>query len=336
MATTTETHWPELAAAPAIPGLRFRRLDLDADIEELVEMVTVCVTADDLDYRPSVDDTRHDYEHRANFDVARDVIVAEIDGRMVGSAERNIAVRDGIAVHQSDCVVLPEVRRRGLGRALLGWVIDRSREAAQEWPGGEPHELGTWVDDGEAGSLALLESEGYRQVRYGFMMVRPLDEPIPGVALPEGVEVRPVVEADHRRIWDADDEAFQDHWGAKQRTEEDFVRWFTGPNTDTDLFRVAWDGDEVAGSVWNVIWTEENESIGIKRGWLEHISVRRPWRKRGLATALIADSLRMFRDMGMEEGALGVDSENPSGALRLYESLGFRRHKRGVGLRRKL
>jgi mycothiol synthase len=74
--------------------------------------------------------------------------------------------------------------------------------------------------------------------------------------------------------------------------------------------------------------------LGLSRGWLEHISVRRPWRKRGLATALIAETLRLFQDMGLEEGALGVDSENPTGALRLYESLGFRRHRTGISFRK--
>ena len=108
------------------------------------------------------------------------------------------------------------------------------------------------------------------------------------------------------------------------------------PNLDTNLWRVAWDGDEVAGSVMTFVWPEENERLGLSRGWLEHVSVRRAWRKRGLATALIADSLRVLRDLGLAEAALGVDSQNPTGALRLYESLGFRRHKTGVSLRKSL
>jgi mycothiol synthase len=108
------------------------------------------------------------------------------------------------------------------------------------------------------------------------------------------------------------------------------------PNLDTNLWRVAWDGDEVAGSVWTLIWPEENAKLGLSRGWLEHISVRRPWRRRGLATALIAETLRLLRDLGLEEGALGVDSENLTGALPLYESLGFRRHRTGISFRRPL
>ena len=216
----------------------------------------------------------------------------------------------------------------------MRWVEQRAREAATEWPGPERHELGAWIDSDMAAALALLESEGYHRIRYGFTMLRPLSDPIPDAALPDGLELRPVVEADHRRIWDADCEAFLDHNDAAVRTEEDFERWFTMPNLDTSLWRVAWDGDDVVGSVMTFIWPEENEKLGFNRGWLEHISVRRPWRKRGVAKALIADSLEVLREKGLAEAMLGVDAKNPTGALQLYESLGFHQHKTGISFRK--
>ena len=82
------------------------------------------------------------------------------------------------------------------------------------------------------------------------------------------------------------------------------------PDLDTSLWRVAWDGDEVAGSVWPHL-PEENEKLGLGRGWLEHISVRRPWRRRGLATALIAETLRVSATWASTRGRSGVDAENP-------------------------
>ena len=84
----------------------------------------------------------------------------------------------------------------------------------------------------------------------------------------------------------------------------------------------------------NFIYPAENETLGQRRGWLDHVSVRRPWRRRGLASALIAESLRALADAGMTDAALGVDAENPSGALRVYENLGFRRTRTGVGYRK--
>jgi mycothiol synthase len=322
--------------APAVPGLRFRTIDLDADVGGLAALINASAAADGAEFALSTEDVRNDLEHQANFDLDRDVLIAEIDGRIVGETEQNVVVRGGVAVHQFNLWVHPDLRGRGIGRTLLRWTEARAREAAAEWPGSEPHELGAWVDSQVEHGIALLEESGYRRARYGFMMVRPLSDPIPEAGLPRGLEVRPVVERDHRRIWDADTEAFEDHFDAAIRTEEDFVRWFGMPNLDTSLWRVAWDGDEVAGSVMTFVWPEENEIVGVKRGWLEHISVRRPWRKRGLARALIVDSLRMLRDMGMEQAALGVDAQNPTGALQLYESVGFRQHKTGISFRRPL
>jgi mycothiol synthase len=329
--TRTEVALPD---APKIAGLHFRTVNLDNDLAELVELITVAHLADGLDWLPTVDNLRNDLEHRSNFDLARDMLAAEVDGRLVALTETHIAVRDGTALHQMDGWVTPDKRRRGIGRALLHWTERRAREAAAEWQGAEPHTFGTWIDERNLGGMTLLESEGYERVRYGFMMVRSLSEPIPDAALPQGLEIRPVVKADHRRIWDADSEAFRDHWGALERTEEDYLSWFATPNLDTSLWRVAWDGDEVAGSVWNAIWAEENERLGVQRGWLEHISVRRPWRRRGLATALIVESLRTLRDRDLIEAALGVDAENISGALRLYETLGFRRFQTGISYRK--
>ena len=86
---------------------------------------------------------------------------------------------------------------------------------------------------------------------------------------------------------------------------------------------MAWDGDEVAGVVQNWIWPEENAHLGVARGWLEHISVRRPWRRRGLARAITAEALRRLAAAGMTDAMLGVDADNPTGALGLYEGLGF-------------
>jgi ribosomal protein S18 acetylase RimI-like enzyme len=146
---------------------------------------------------------------------------------------------------------------------------------------------------------------------------------LPDHPLPAGVELRPVTEDQHRAIFDADDEAFRDHWGHREQDEGDFQARFNGPDTDTSLWCVAWDGDEVVGSVQNYVYAEENEALGIARGWLDHVSVRRPWRGRGVAKALCAASFRLLRERGMTEAWLGVDAANPTGALALYEGLGF-------------
>lgn len=168
------------------------------------------------------------------------------------------------------------------------------------------------------------------------MMRRAALDDVPETSLPDGLELRPVTADQMRAIFDAEVEAFRDHWSAREKTDEDFDLMLGRQELDTDLWVVAWDGDQVAGVVQNWIWAEENDALGVARGWLEHISVRRPWRRRGLGRAITAESLRRLAAAGMTEAMLGVDAENPSGALGMYEGLGFEVHRRWMTFRRPL
>ena len=324
----------QLPDAPHIAGLQFRPFDPDGDYDGLVALILEANLADGIDWIPTAQNLRADHEHGGEFDPRRDVLVAFIDKTMVGASTTSVRTRDQGPHHDVEGWVRPSFRRRGLGRALLHWAEARAREVALVDGRAGERSLSSWPDETQAGAVALYESEGYSVVRYGFMMVRDLTEPISDRPMPDGLDVRPVVDADHRRIWDADVEAFRDHWNAGERTEADFEGWFASPELDTSLWRVAWDGDEVAGSVMNFIYPAENEALELRRGWLDHVSVRRSWRRRGLASALIAESLRALRDAGMTEAALGVDAENPTGALHVYENLGFRRTRTGVQYRK--
>jgi mycothiol synthase len=323
-----------LPDAPVIAGLQFRTFDPDRDYESLVALIREANLVDGIDWIPTVENLRAEHEHGGEFDPRRDLLVALVDGAIVGGSETSVRTRDLGPHHHVEGWVLPAFRRRGLGRALLHWAEAHAREVALIDGRTGERTLGSWPNQAQVGAVALYESEGYSIVRYGFMMVRDLADPIPDLALPDGLDVRPVDKADHRRIWDADTEAFRDHWNAGERTDADFDGWFASPELDTSLWRVAWDGDEVAGAVMSFIYPAENEAFEVQRGWLDHVSVRRPWRRRGLASALIAEAMRGLRDAGMTEAALGVDAENPTGALSVYENLGFRRSRTGVQYRK--
>jgi ribosomal protein S18 acetylase RimI-like enzyme len=168
----------------------------------------------------------------------------------------------------------------------------------------------------------LLEAAGYRPVTHFADMLRPDLDDIPEAALPAGLEVRPVMLEHYRAIWEAEVEAFQDHWGASF-DEKDYQRFLDEPTFGPALWRIAWDGDQVAGQVRSYIDSPENEEFGRRRGYAENISVRRPWRRQGLARALLVESLHALKRRGMEQAALGVHFENPRQALQLYESVGF-------------
>jgi ribosomal protein S18 acetylase RimI-like enzyme len=166
-------------------------------------------------------------------------------------------------------------------------------------------------------------------------MARPLEN-IPPAALPDGIEARPVDEKDIRKIWNASIEAFRDHWGFSPPTEEDFDGYLKSKYFQPELWQVAWDGDKIVGSVLNYIDHDYNEKYHKMRGYTEEITTHRDYRRQGIAKALIVRSMHMHKAKGMTKVALGVDTENPNGALQLYESLGYRQEKTWITFRKPL
>ncbi len=81
---------------------------------------------------------------------------------------------------------------------------------------------------------------------------------------------------------------------------------------------------------------EANRGRARKRGYTEHVFVRRPWRGRGLAKALLVRGLRLLKEAGMDEAELGVDSENDSGAYGFYQRLGYVTERTDIWLRKPL
>jgi mycothiol synthase len=327
----------------AIPGLpadvRVRPFAYPADLPAMAELIAAVGRFDGHDWFPTPDVLAVYWRSTPMFDPNRDCLVLDDGAGMAAMVSVDPQVRDGKTIHWIEGWVRPDRRRQGIGRALLGWAERHAVElvATREIEHADlPQFAGLGVLESNPAAIAFAHWTGYARIRYGFVMRRELAEPLPDIALPDGIELRPVRPEHHRPIWDADVEAFRDHFEPRDRDETDFVAAFTAPNVETGLWCVAWDGDQVVGSVMNQIDPEENARIGLEIGWLEHVSVRRAWRGRGVASALIAMSLRALRDRGMAIAALGVDGENPTGALRLYEGLGFRRHETWITYRRPL
>lgn len=336
---TTETTTVAAVPMPVAPRVRnatFRMFRDASDYVPLAELAGRVNAHDGIPWMPTARQLEVEIGSKTTIDPTQDLVIAEVAGQAVAATLVERVVRDESPMYDMEGFVLPEFRRRGLGTALLGWTLDRIRQrAAVEDPGANVT-VEAGAEDQELGHRALLAGARFESVRHFFLMRRPSLDDVPDAPLPLGLQVRPVTSDQRRPIIAAEFEAFRDHWGSREMTEEAVQTTLKMAELDTDLWVVAWDGDQIAGAVENWIWTEENQQLGVTRGWLERISVRRPWRRRGLARALTAASLIRLREAGMQEAMLGVDSENPNGALGLYEGLGFEIHSRSAAYRRPL
>lgn len=330
------------AAAPAagVSRLAIRPYaGAEADHDHIVRIQNAAWRQDDVAERVSRGDVDPWLRHATEqFDPARDLRLAELDGQVVAVTWNDwIDATDGVREYRSRGYVLPEFRRRGIGTALLRDNISRMRALAAGHDSARPKTLGTFTNERSAGAVVLVEGHGYRPVRWFFDMQRRIDGDLPPIPdLPAGLEVRPVAAKDGWAIWEADHDAFRDHWGGHDASEGAYRRWVESPEFDPSLFVVAFESDQIAGAVLNAIYPDENEDLGIRRGWLDSVFTRRAWRRRGLARTLIVRSLHLLRQRGMEAAVLGVDADNPSGALSLYEAAGFAVTERTTAWRRPL
>jgi mycothiol synthase len=318
----------------AWPGLRFRQFAGPANYPKMLAVLNASKAADANEDADTLSGLTERYAQLSNCDAAADVVMVESNGQLVGYGRTFWEKEAGgdIWLYNHVGFLLPAWRRRGVGRAMLRWLERRAEAASleQAHPRYAAHYFQVLCAAPELGKAVLLERQGYSPARHFYQMVRPNLDDIPACPLPAGLEVRPVRTRHLRAIWEANVEAFRDQWGEPEHTEIEYQRWLTNGEFQPEIWKVAWDAasNQVAGMVLGYIDQEQNARQQRRRGWTENICVRRPWRKRGLARALIAQNLRELKTRGMAEAALGVDTENLTGALRVYESMDFRAVRR--------
>ena len=329
-------------AAPAadIPGLVLRSYAGEGDIPDVVRIQNAEWAADGTRGHMTADEYIAWWGHaNEKFDPARDVRLAELDGRVVAFGQSDwVDTTDGLREYRTSGAVDPEFRRRGIGTVMLADRIAAARALDATYTDVDrPRLLGMWVDQRNVGGSALAERSGYEPARWFFDMERSITGELPEIEpLPDGLELRPMFADQAWELWTADHEAFRDHWGGHDDSEANFRRWRESPEFDPTMFLIAWDRDQIAGGVLNAIYPAENEALGMRRGWLDSVFTRRAWRRRGLARNLIVRSFHLLRERGMTDAILGVDADNPSGALGLYESVGFEVTERSTAWRRAL
>jgi ribosomal protein S18 acetylase RimI-like enzyme len=324
----------------------FRPFRDEFDYELMRTIVTASSRADHDDWTPSLDEIRAWCAPTARFDPATQLAFASMAGTADGAEPLGVSrvswytTRNGACIYAQTSFLLPEWRQPGVWPALVREGDRRIRAMAAGHPSLPERYFQGWATESQTQWIAALEVEGYKAVRHFRNMVRQLGV-VPELELgrlPDGLEVRPAKADDMRAIWDAEAEVNRElfEYVAEQWDESRYAGWLADASHTPRLWQVAWDGGQLAGMVLPRVDEVANRERDRKRGHIEHVFVRRPWRGRGLAKALLVRSLHALRDEGMYEAELGVDTENDSGAFGFYQRLGYVTERTDIWLRKPL
>ncbi|MHB8596126.1 MAG: GNAT family N-acetyltransferase [Ktedonobacteraceae bacterium] len=242
------------------------------------------------------------------------LLVFTLDGQLVGySRARNVAdVKFYVFIR-----VHPDFAQIGIQAYLLHRMEDFVRQCASTIPEGTRIAMEAWIGDANLLMRGLFEQHGFSIVRSTWRMEIEMEQTPPEPLLPQGILIRPFVPGqDERATFAANDEAFRDHWGHVPGNYNEWLRWaIEREDFDPTLYFLACDNDQIAGV-----------SLCLQKpapGWVDDLSVRRPWRHRGVGMALLQHTFREFYLRGIYNVALDVDSQNLTGATRLYQRAGM-------------
>lgn len=312
--------------APRIAGLAFRHLRGPSDYPSIVSAIEASQKADRLETTTTVESLARRLEHPFNMDPSNDMLIAEVDGRIIGSALAwwmDDPKDKRFYMFSSNLV--PDWRGKGIRHCMLRYCERRLSETAKEHTTDRKRYFRAFARDTEEHWRKVLEDEGYKVLLYSFKMVHTDLTNVRDLPLPEGVEIKSAREEDVKLFFAAWNEATREMNDAPRLADEMIEQMKMDPSWNPSLWQLAWHNGKVIGTVMVVIDSVENEKHNRKRGVTELISIARPWRSKGIAKAMIARALRILKEKGMNEATLGVDANNASGALALYERMGYKR-----------
>jgi GNAT superfamily N-acetyltransferase len=291
------------------------------DFDEVLALVIECDIADlgEPDY--DANDLRGDWSEVSLADTSR--VVVDADGRLVGYA----LAFDRMTVRLTgSAFTRPGEEGRGIGTTLTRWMVERAMERVGNAPDGARVILEFGTSAANQAAMELLANEGFAPHRYMLRMMISLDEddPPPDPTAPAGIVIdgfRPG--EDDYATYEAVEQSFADHWGHMRRPYEEWRRRTVERDTfDPSCWFVARAGSEIAGVAIC------NDHPEMSQGWIGTLGVRRPWRRSGVAMALLHRAFGEFHSRGRTSVGLGVDSESLTGATRVYERAGMRETQR--------
>ncbi|NLE75833.1 MAG: GNAT family N-acetyltransferase [Chloroflexi bacterium] len=222
--------------------------------------------------------------------------------------------------------VHPDHRGQGTEEGLLRQALQVAQQRLPELPAGPVYlHVGCRPDETSLG--AACQAVGLQPQRVLLQMALPSLERLPRPTLPAGLVVRPYgLDGDLELLSALDAETFADHWGRADRTPQQWAELAASPQFRPTLCLLAFNaavGDEPAGFCLCQVEPHHTAQVGRPEGLLDKLGVRRPYRGRGLGQALAILGLQSLRHAGMTSAYLFVDAENPTGALPIYQRLGF-------------
>ena len=302
----------DTATQPAPPlGYAVRPAQMD-EVGPVTELIAACERALGAPQTLFEDDIRIQWT-APRFDLSTDTWIVTSGGAIVGYGEFQDTRSD--AGLEAFGVVHPVHHGRGLGAFLLSLIEARAQDHATSQAG--RLELNNIVVSGDERARHLMETSGYERARIFWHMVIDLAQPIPEVALPDGIEVRAFdVERDNHAVHELMEDAFSHHYGYSPTPFDEWWREISSRSDfDPSLWVLAWHGSELVAGL-----------IGGSRGgdaWIHDVGVLSPWRRRRLAWSLLSRSLAEFRGRGYRHAGLNVDALNQTGATDLYRRIGF-------------
>ncbi len=272
----------------------------------------------------SVDEYRSEWQIPGlNLETDTRLVIAP-DGRVVGCYEvwdlNDPPVRIGTwgRTHPDFCGM-------GIGSFLLDWAIMRASEAILRAPEGVRIVMYSHVRGMNKAAGKLLQDFGFESIRHSLRMVIELNGKLPSPVWPDGISVRSLhAEVEEPHILETVREIFKDHWGYIETPfEDDLERWMhfieSNKDFDPDLWFLAMDGEEIVG----VSLCSPKRQAAPDMAWVDTLGVRRPWRRRGVALALLHHTFNEFHKRGTRKVGLGVDEQSLTGATRLYRKAGM-------------
>jgi GNAT superfamily N-acetyltransferase len=294
------------------------------DLATAVDLFNICsqtqIGADEF----TVEEYRTEWES-PGFDLEKSTrAVLTPDGQLIGLIEvwdlANPPVKIWVwgRVH-------PDFEGLGIGTMLMEWAEERARQAITRVPDGVQVIMQTDVISTYEPAHHLFNKLDMEQNRHFWRMVIDLADDIPQPVWPKGITLRTFSDMnDLHAVYKAVDDAFQDHWGYTPREESEALeRWQhyieTDEAFDPALWFLAMEGDEIAAiSLCRSKITDDPEM-----GFVDTLGVCRPWRRQGLALALLHHSFTEFKRRGRKRAGLGVDAGSLTGATKLYEKAGM-------------